>query len=149
MGPARACQFWSYNKAKQGLASIGIEGTLQHALSACVGSFAASTTTSPVWVVKTRLQLQQDSASLGVKAQQATSTTASGKPTESPAGNAKRSFSTATGNKGPWGHIKRVHPRRSLSRFPSSALSRHMASQVSSAAIRCRNAAASLGNAMI
>lgn len=39
---------------------------MQHAIAACAGSFAAATATSPIWVVKTRLQLQSDSESLGV-----------------------------------------------------------------------------------
>ncbi len=64
VGPTRAIFFGGYSFLKQGLESRGIGGAPEqhsssmHLLAASLASMASVTITSPVWVVKTRLQLQ-------------------------------------------------------------------------------------------
>lgn len=58
--PARAIYFFTYNNAKRFFNSMLKEESLQvHASSAAVAGFFCSTVTNPLWVVRTRLQLDQ------------------------------------------------------------------------------------------
>ena len=61
VGPTRAIFFGGYNLLKQALEAEGRGGkgdSALHLLAAAAASMASVTITSPVWVVKTRLQLQ-------------------------------------------------------------------------------------------
>jgi hypothetical protein len=59
VGPSRAFYFGTYSLSKSwGSQSFGLEGTPLHLAAAAIGSVVSSTVMSPVWVVKTRLQLQ-------------------------------------------------------------------------------------------
>ena len=59
VGPSRAFYFGTYNLTKTyGEDHFGLRGTYLHLGAAAVGSVVSSTVMSPVWVVKTRLQLQ-------------------------------------------------------------------------------------------
>ncbi|PVU99888.1 hypothetical protein BB559_000314 [Furculomyces boomerangus] len=57
--PSRAIQFATYGKTKQFLTELnsGIESTGVHLGSAITAGFVTSTLTNPIWVVKTRVQL--------------------------------------------------------------------------------------------
>lgn len=57
VGPARATYFASYTFFKD-LIADKVQGTAQHASAAALASLVTSSVTSPIWVVKTRLQLQ-------------------------------------------------------------------------------------------
>jgi solute carrier family 25 protein 33/36 len=56
--PARAIHFGTYNEGKKRLQRLGLEGPPQHLLAAAVAGLCSVTITSPLWVVKTRMQLQ-------------------------------------------------------------------------------------------
>lgn len=62
VGPSRAFYFGAYNIMKKQLShhSIGLAGPSLHLTAASVASIVSCTIMSPVWVVKTRLQLQQE-----------------------------------------------------------------------------------------
>lgn len=66
VGPSRALYFGAYNYGKRILGSgngsqpgYGLHGTSLHLSAAGIASIFSATLMSPVWVVKTRLQLQQ------------------------------------------------------------------------------------------
>jgi len=57
--PSRAVYFGSYNVAKKIFLGIGLpDGTFTHLASAMAAGISVSTATSPIWFVKTRMQLQ-------------------------------------------------------------------------------------------
>jgi len=57
--PSRAIYFGTYNATKGQLLSYGYADTsLVHLLSAMAAGISVSTATSPIWLVKTRMQLQ-------------------------------------------------------------------------------------------
>ncbi len=57
--PARAIHFGVYNEAKKRYkVLLGKEGWLQHLLAAASAGLCSVTITSPLWVIKTRMQLQ-------------------------------------------------------------------------------------------
>jgi solute carrier family 25 protein 33/36 len=65
VGPARAFYFGTYNIAKRELSSArggGWHGAPLHLTAAAIGSVVSATLMSPVWVIKTRLQLQASPA---------------------------------------------------------------------------------------
>ena len=57
----RAIYFGSYSEAKKFWTSLNHqkESSLIHLVSAAIASFSVSTVTNPLWLVKTRMQLQQ------------------------------------------------------------------------------------------
>ncbi|ELR04922.1 hypothetical protein VC83_02810 [Pseudogymnoascus destructans] len=57
LGPSSALKFWTYNSAKRGLERRGVQGGWLHAISAAVAGGVVCTVMCPVWVVKTRVQL--------------------------------------------------------------------------------------------
>jgi solute carrier family 25, member 33/36 len=60
VGPARAIHFGSYNAYKSLCDEwFGLRGTAQHMLSGAMASMTAATFTSPLWVLKTRIQLEE------------------------------------------------------------------------------------------
>ena len=67
VAPARAIYFWAYSSAKQGLNTrLPPDTAPVHILSAASAGLASSCTTNPLWVVKTRLQLENEKASSSV-----------------------------------------------------------------------------------
>lgn len=58
--PSRAIYFSTYSKTKQMLTRLndGREGSLIHLSSAVAAGVATATATNPIWMVKTRMQLQ-------------------------------------------------------------------------------------------
>lgn len=67
VAPARAIYFWSYSSAKQGLNTYLPPNTpTVHVLAAAAAGLASSCSTNPIWVVKTRLQLESEKASSSV-----------------------------------------------------------------------------------
>jgi len=67
VAPARAIYFWSYSSAKQGLNTYLPPNTpAVHVLAAAAAGLASSCSTNPIWVVKTRLQLESEKASSSV-----------------------------------------------------------------------------------
>lgn len=59
VGPARAVHFGAYNMFKTfGAERLGIHGVPQHMLAGALASMTAASVTSPIWVIKTRMQLQ-------------------------------------------------------------------------------------------
>jgi solute carrier family 25 protein 33/36 len=56
--PARAVHFGVYNEGKRQLLKVGVEGPLQHLVAAACAGLCSVTLTSPLWVIKTRMQLQ-------------------------------------------------------------------------------------------
>ncbi|KAI9336108.1 mitochondrial carrier domain-containing protein [Obelidium mucronatum] len=65
--PARAIYFSAYNHGKQFYTSLngGKENSLVHMASAATAGVCTALGTNPIWLVKTRMQLQKDSASGG------------------------------------------------------------------------------------
>ncbi|KAA0158735.1 hypothetical protein FNF27_04512 [Cafeteria roenbergensis] len=60
VAPARAVHFSAYNYFKtQAGDNFGIHGTPQHLIAGAMASCTAATVTSPIWVIKTRVQLQR------------------------------------------------------------------------------------------
>lgn len=59
--PSRAIYFSTYAKTKHVLVDLseGREGALVHLLSAASAGIATATATNPIWLIKTRMQLQQ------------------------------------------------------------------------------------------
>ncbi|KAF7309526.1 Mitochondrial carrier protein [Mycena indigotica] len=63
--PARSINFFVYGNGKQIIANNfnqGQENTFVHLTAAATAGIATGTATNPIWVVKTRLQLQSDAA---------------------------------------------------------------------------------------
>ena len=65
VAPSRAIYFWAYSTAKKNINSAlprkNRDTPFVHVVSAMSAGFSASTTTNPVWLIKTRLQLDRDS----------------------------------------------------------------------------------------
>lgn len=69
--PARSINFYTYGNGKQILASQfngGVETPLIHLSSAAFAGMVTATVTNPIWVVKTRLQLERARQSQAVAA---------------------------------------------------------------------------------
>ncbi|KAK6353356.1 hypothetical protein TWF696_005324 [Orbilia brochopaga] len=63
--PARSINFWTYGNGKQILAdnfNNGQEATWIHLSAAITAGIVTGTATNPIWLVKTRLQLDKDNA---------------------------------------------------------------------------------------
>ncbi|CAM9770642.1 unnamed protein product, partial [Heterosigma akashiwo] len=58
--PNRAVYFWSYSSSKDVLVPFLGNTPLTHLFSAVAAGLSSNTITNPIWVVKTRLQLQAD-----------------------------------------------------------------------------------------
>lgn len=66
VAPSRAIYFCTYSQTKEALSSHGFlptDSPFSHILSASCAGFVSSTATNPIWFVKTRLQLDNDSNS--------------------------------------------------------------------------------------
>jgi solute carrier family 25 protein 33/36 len=64
--PARAINFWAYGNGKRLYSETffqGQESTYVHMLAAATAGIITGTATNPIWVVKTRLQLDKQNAS--------------------------------------------------------------------------------------
>lgn len=57
LGPSSALKFWTYGFTKRGLEGLGVQGGWLHGMSAAVAGGTVCTVMCPVWVVKTRVQL--------------------------------------------------------------------------------------------
>jgi len=59
--PARAIHFWTYGNGKRIFSELnnGKETPIVHLISAVTAGIVTSTLTNPIWMVKTRMQLQQ------------------------------------------------------------------------------------------
>ena len=65
--PARAINFWAYGNGKRVYSSLffnGQETPTVHLLSAATAGIITGTATNPIWLVKTRLQLDKQNAGL-------------------------------------------------------------------------------------
>lgn len=68
VGPARAINFAIYGHSKGSLQARGITGSKQHVLAAASAGLCTVTATSPIWVVKTRMQLETARVAAGASA---------------------------------------------------------------------------------
>ncbi|KAK3710215.1 Pyrimidine nucleotide transporter, mitochondrial [Vermiconidia calcicola] len=71
--PARAINFWAYGNGKRVYSSFffaGEENSTVHLLSAATAGIITGTATNPIWLVKTRLQLDKQSAGPGGQGRQ-------------------------------------------------------------------------------
>ena len=71
--PARAINFWAYGNGKRLYSSLffgGQETASVHLLSAATAGIITGTATNPIWLVKTRLQLDKQSAGAGGQGRQ-------------------------------------------------------------------------------
>ena len=67
VAPSRAIYFWAYSSAKHNLNTLLPPDTATvHIISAASAGLASSCTTNPLWVVKTRMQLEKEKASSSV-----------------------------------------------------------------------------------
>lgn len=97
--PARSINFYTYGNGKQVLANEfnhGIETPLIHLLSAATAGVVTATVTNPIWVVKTRLQLERARHSQAVAAAVAGLGAGSGSTRGRPSGSA--GLSTTAGS---------------------------------------------------
>lgn len=62
--PARAINFWAYGNGKRIYSQLfdGKESTKVHALAAATAGIITGTATNPIWLIKTRLQLDKQNA---------------------------------------------------------------------------------------
>lgn len=61
--PARATYFWAYTTTKSGLSEkFGGENSAIHMVSAAAAGITSNTLTNPIWVMKSRVQLQAGSS---------------------------------------------------------------------------------------
>lgn len=70
MVPATAIKFWVYGNAKRIGAQVlgtGEDSTLVHAQAAISAGIATATATNPIWLVKTRLQLDKAQTTTGTR----------------------------------------------------------------------------------
>lgn len=56
--PARATYFWAYSTTKSSLSAQFGENPLVHVLSAAAAGISSNTLTNPIWLMKSRVQLQ-------------------------------------------------------------------------------------------
>ncbi|KAK3707240.1 Pyrimidine nucleotide transporter, mitochondrial [Vermiconidia calcicola] len=66
--PARAINFWAYGNGKRVYSSLffaGEENSTVHLLSAATAGIITGTATNPIWLVKTRLQLDKQNSRQG------------------------------------------------------------------------------------
>lgn len=61
--PARATYFWAYATTKSNLASRFGESPIVHMLSAAAAGISSNTLTNPIWLMKSRVQLQAGASS--------------------------------------------------------------------------------------
>ena len=67
VAPSRAIYFWAYSTAKANLnRTLPPNTDLVNVLSAASAGLLSSCTTNPLWVIKTRMQLEREKASPGV-----------------------------------------------------------------------------------
>lgn len=68
VAPSRAIYFWSYSSTKksinQSLPKINRDTPFVHVISAASAGFVSSCATNPIWLIKTRLQLDRSHSSL-------------------------------------------------------------------------------------
>ncbi|EPZ30832.1 mitochondrial carrier [Rozella allomycis CSF55] len=59
--PAKGINFWAYNSVKRSLSEFnnGIENTYVHLAAGFIAGCATATITNPLWVIKTRMQVQK------------------------------------------------------------------------------------------
>ena len=61
VAPSRAIYFWAYSTSKKNINAMlprkNRDTPFVHVISAMSAGFSASTTTNPIWLIKTRLQL--------------------------------------------------------------------------------------------
>jgi len=57
--PSRAVYFWAYSSAKRWNSQWAGDGPLNHLTSAGMAGFMACSATNPIWLVKTRIQLDE------------------------------------------------------------------------------------------
>ncbi len=71
--PARAINFWAYGNGKRVYSSLlfnGQENATVHLLSAATAGIITGTATNPIWLVKTRIQLDKQNAGAGGQGRQ-------------------------------------------------------------------------------
>lgn len=71
--PARAINFWAYGNGKRLISSTffnGQESSAVHLLAAASAGIITGTATNPIWLVKTRLQLDKQNAGVGGQGRQ-------------------------------------------------------------------------------
>lgn len=61
--PARATYFWAYATSKGGLSARFGESPIVHILSAAAAGITSNTLTNPIWLMKSRVQLQAGASS--------------------------------------------------------------------------------------
>jgi len=67
VAPSRAIYFWAYSSAKHKLNTLlPPDSSTVHIIAAASAGLASSCTTNPLWVVKTRMQLEKEKASSSV-----------------------------------------------------------------------------------
>ena len=67
MAPSRAIYFWAYSTSKASLnRTLPPNTDLVNVLSAASAGLLSSCTTNPLWVIKTRMQLEREKASPGL-----------------------------------------------------------------------------------
>ena len=71
--PARAINFWAYGNGKRLISNTffdGKESSIVHLLAAASAGIITGTATNPIWLVKTRLQLDKQNAGAGGQGRQ-------------------------------------------------------------------------------
>ena len=68
VAPSRAIYFFTYHNSKDFFAQrLSKDSSLVHMLAAFCAGFTASTSTNPIWLIKTRVQLDRSRAATGSK----------------------------------------------------------------------------------